>query len=213
MRGSAHALHRDRPRGEAPPALAELYEADRATFGHVPNFTRAFSLRPGVYAAWRELNGAIKAGMDLRRYELATVAAARRLRSSYCMLAHGSVLADRFLDPDALRAIVADHREAGLDAVDVAVMDLAEKVADDATAVTQDDIDRLRGLGLTDPEILDVVLAAAARCFFSKVLDGVGALPDREYAAQARARAARGADRRASDRGLAISRRARRPRW
>jgi hypothetical protein len=26
------------------------------------------------------------------------------------------------------------------------------------------------------------VLAAAARCFFSKVLDGVGALPDREYA-------------------------------
>jgi uncharacterized peroxidase-related enzyme len=169
------------PEEKAPPALAELYEADRATFGYVPNLTRAFSLRPGVYAAWRELNGAIKAGMDLRRYELATVAAARRLRSSYCMLAHGSVLADRFLEPDSLRAIVADHREAGLDAVDVAVMDLAEKVADDATAVTQDDVDRLRGLGMTDPEILDVVLAAAARCFFSKVLDGVGALPDREY--------------------------------
>jgi uncharacterized peroxidase-related enzyme len=168
---------------DASGALAELYESDRANFGHLPNFTQAFSLRPDVYAAWRQLNGTIKAGMDLRRYELATVAAARRLRSSYCMLAHGSVLADKFLEPDALRAVVADHRTSGLEAVDVAVMDLAEKVADDATAVTQADIDGLRSLGLSDTEILDVVLAAAARCFFSKVLDGLGAQPDHQYAA------------------------------
>src|SRR5262249_55021303 len=143
------------PKDEAPPALAELYEADRAKFGYVPNLTRAFSLRPGVYAAWRELIGAIQAGMEPRRHELATGAAAHNLRSSYCMLAHGSVLTNRFLEPDALRAIVADHRDSGLDDVDVAVMDLAEKVAEDATAVTQADIDRLRDLGLTDPEILD----------------------------------------------------------
>ena len=63
----------------------------------------------------------------------------------------------------------------------MAIMDLAEKVAEDATAVTQADVDRLRALGLSDPEILDVVLAAAARCFFSKVLDGVGAQADRQY--------------------------------
>jgi len=169
------------PKDQAPPVLAELYEADRQKFGYVPNLTRAFSLRPGVYAAWRELIGQIQAGMELRRYELATVAAAGRLRSSYCMLAHGSVLTTRFMEPEALRAIVADHRNSGLDEVDVAVMDLAEKVADDATSVTQADIDRLRELGLSDPEILDIVLAAAARCFFSKVLDGVGALPDAEY--------------------------------
>ena len=55
------------------------------------NHERAFAERPEVYAAWQQLNGSIKAGMDLRRYELATLAAARRLRSSYCCLAHGSV--------------------------------------------------------------------------------------------------------------------------
>ncbi len=170
------------PEAEAPEALAQLYAADRTAFGQVPNFTRAFSLRPDVYAAWRQLNGAIKATMDARRYELATIAAARRLRSSYCMLAHGSVLVDRFLEPDAVRAIVADHRSAGLDAADVAVMDLADKVADDATSVTRADIDRLRSLGLGDDEILDVVAAAAARCFFSKVLDGLGAQADARYA-------------------------------
>jgi uncharacterized peroxidase-related enzyme len=163
-------------------AVARMYETDRAIFGALPNLTQAFSLRPDAYAAWRQLNGAIKATMDLRRYELATVAAARRLRSSYCMLAHGSVLLDKFLEPDQLRAVAEDYRTADLDAVEIAVMDLADKVAQDATSVTQEDVDRLRDLGLDDGEILDVVLAAAARCFFSKALDAVGAAPDAHYA-------------------------------
>jgi uncharacterized peroxidase-related enzyme len=169
---------------DATGATAEIYAADRELSGFLPNFTQAFSLRPEVYSAWRQLNGAIKGGMDLRRYELATLAAATRLRSSYCTLAHGSVLIDRgFLEPDVVRAAVSDHRDAGLDEVEVAVMDLASKVVDDATSVEQADIDRLRSLGLSDQDILDVVLAAAARCFFSKVLDGVAAEPDPKYAA------------------------------
>ncbi len=163
-------------------ATAELYAAEEEAFGFLPNLVRAFSLRPEVYFAWKQLNGAVKAGMDLRRYELATLAAATRLRSSYCTLAHGSVLIDRgFLEPDAVRAAVADHRSAGLDEVDVAVMDLAAKVATDATSVEMADTDRLRSLGLSDQDILDVVLAAAARCFFSTVLDAVGAEPDEKY--------------------------------
>jgi uncharacterized peroxidase-related enzyme len=150
--------------------------------GYVPNFAAAFSARPTVYAAWMQLNGAIKSNMDLRRYELATVAAARRLRSSYCALAHGTVLSDQFLGPDKVREVVTDHHEAGLDDIDVAVMDLADQVAADASAVTAQDIDRLRRLGLSDADILDVVLAAAARCFFSKTLDGLGVEPDARFA-------------------------------
>ena len=143
------------------------------------NYERAFEPRPAVYAAWQQLNGAIKAEMDLRRYELATLAAARRLRSSYCCLAHGTVLAERFGEPVA--QIAADHRAAGLDQVDVAVMDLAEQVADDATSVSEADLQRLRDRGLSQEEIMDVVLAAAARCFFSKTLDALGVQPDSGY--------------------------------
>jgi uncharacterized peroxidase-related enzyme len=170
------------PENQATGPVAEAYETDRQAFGALPNFTKGFSLRPEVYAAWRQLNGAIKGNMDLRRYELATVAAARRLRSSYCTLAHGSVLVDQFLSPETVRAVVTDHHSAGLDAVDVAVMDLADKVVDDATGVTEADFERLRSLGLGDAEITDVVLAAAARCFFSKALDGLGIEPDAKYA-------------------------------
>jgi uncharacterized peroxidase-related enzyme len=144
------------------------------------NYELAFAQRPEVYAAWQQLNGAIKAGMELRRYELATLAAARRLRSSYCCLAHGSVLIERFGEP--VREIALDHRDAGLDEVDVAVMDLAEKVVDDATSIGDADLQPLRDLGLGEAEIMDVVLAAAARCFFSKTLDALGVRPDASYA-------------------------------
>jgi uncharacterized peroxidase-related enzyme len=145
----------------------------------VPNHGAAFATQPEIYAAWQQLNGAIKDSMDLRRYELATLAAARRLRSSYCCLAHGSVLVERFGEP--VREIALDHRSAGLDEVDVAVMDLAERVVDDATSIEDADLQRLRDLGLSDTDIMDVVLAAAARCFFSKTLDAIGVLPDARY--------------------------------
>ena len=143
------------------------------------NYERAFAERPEVLAAWGALNGAIKQGMDLRRYELVTLAAARRLRSSYCCLAHGTVLLEQFDAP--VREIALDHRAAGLDAVDVAVMDLAERVVDDATSIGDADLQPLRELGLSETEIMDVILAAAARCFFSKVLDALGVEPDASY--------------------------------
>jgi alkylhydroperoxidase family enzyme len=143
------------------------------------NFERAFEPRPGVYEAWGRLNGSIKEGMDLRRYELATFAAARRLRSSYCSLAHGLVLRDRLGEP--VLDIATARESAGLDEVDLAVMELAERVVDDASSIGEGDVQRLRDLGLSETEIMDVVLAAAARCFFSKTLDGLRVQPDASY--------------------------------
>jgi len=87
------------------------------------------------------------------------------------------VLADQFLGEEAVAALPT-----GLDEADRAVVELAEHVVDDATSITEADIDRLRTLGLSDGEIVDVVLAAAARCFFSKTLDALGAEPDSAFA-------------------------------
>jgi alkylhydroperoxidase family enzyme len=89
------------------------------------------------------------------------------------------VLASQFGEP--VRDIVLDRRAAGLDEIDVAVMDLAERVVADATSIGDADLRPLRDLGLTQTEIMDVVLAAAARCFFSKALDALGVLPDAGY--------------------------------
>ncbi|KGM16539.1 carboxymuconolactone decarboxylase family protein [Actinotalea fermentans] len=167
---------------EAEPDVQALFEADREALGFVREYTRVFAHRPAVYAAWAQLNGAVKASMDLRTYELATVAAARRLRSSYCCLAHGQVMLRRgMLDADGLRCAVADEPTDQLSERDRAVMALADAVAAGAADMTDEHLAPLRALGVPDDEILSVVLAAAARCFFSTVLDAVGAQPDRDF--------------------------------
>jgi uncharacterized peroxidase-related enzyme len=168
--------------GDAPGAVQELFDEERTGRGYVPNYLRLLGHRPDVYQAWGELVGSIRANMDPRRYELATIAAARRLRSTYCMLAHGKVLMDGLVASEAMRAIAVDHHSAGLDEIDVAVMDFADKIVTDAASVTQGDVDRLRELGLTDLEVLDVALAASARCFFSKAIDALGVEADAAYA-------------------------------
>jgi hypothetical protein len=71
------------PPAAATGALKEIYERDLKANGYVPNHARALSLKPEVLLAWRVLIGAIREGMDPRRYELATVVAAGRLRCTY----------------------------------------------------------------------------------------------------------------------------------
>ena len=69
-------------------------------------------------------------------------------------------------------------RRSGARPQDRAVYQFAAKVAADAASVDADDVERLRTAGLTDAEIADVVFAASARCFFTAVLDGLGAQLD-----------------------------------
>jgi uncharacterized peroxidase-related enzyme len=142
-----------------------------------------FSLRPAVYTAWRELVKSIRGTIRLRQYELVTLGAARALGCRACVSAHGNVLLrNGIVDRPQLEALVRDVHAAGLEPLEVAMMELGEKVAVDAGAVTLEDITALRAFGLTDAAILDVVLVAAARSFYSKTLDALGVPPSPELA-------------------------------
>ncbi len=159
-----------------------MYEQAQTNPGYVPNYVKVFSPRPQVMAAWGVLLGSIRANLDARRYELVTLAAARALRSSYCMLAHGLVLRQQFYAPEQVMAISDDFAQAGLAPADVAIMAYAEQIVRDASSVTEADVQGLRDHGLSDAEIFDVAAATAARCFFSKMLDALGAEANSVYA-------------------------------
>ena len=158
-----------------------MYESEKAGKGYVPNFAKIFSPHPKVMGAWRNLIKSIIEHMDTRRYELITIAAAGKLHSSYCMLAHGSVLKDKFFSSEQLNEIINNPDSPLLTPVEKAIMKFAGKIVIDATSINQMEIDNLRNLGLKDEEIFDIVTAAAARCFFSKTLDALGAEPDQIY--------------------------------
>lgn len=170
------------PEEEAAGKIKDLYEASQENAGYIPNYLRLFSHRPEVYEAWDALLKSIRKHLRLRRYELVTLAAAKELDCTYCMLAHGSVfLNSGEVDEAQLIAIAQDYHNAQLAPDEVAIMDYVQKVIAHASTVTQADVDKLKQFGLSDEDILDITLAATARSFFSKTLDALSAEPDAKY--------------------------------
>ena len=166
---------------EAQGPVAEVYDEIERRVGYLPNWAQAFSLRPEVWRAWDGLINAIRARLTVREYELAALAAAKALRSSYCALAHGRVLAEKVFDGPTVTAIVTNSASAPLTPAERVMMSFVEKIVDSADRISQDDVAALRKHGYTDEAIFDIAAAAAARCFFSKLLDAIGAQPDAVY--------------------------------
>jgi uncharacterized peroxidase-related enzyme len=167
---------------ESDESVADWYDKQRTAWGYLPNYAPAFATRPDIAHAWNALNTTIREGMQRRRFELATISAARALRSTYCTAAHSKFLRDIVGDEGSMRATTDGSGGAGLDAADHAVMDFAAHVVTDAASISAADVQRLRESGLNDRDIADVVFAAAARAFFATVLDALGVEADPQLA-------------------------------
>lgn len=157
------------PEDEATGEVAAFYDDDLETIGYVPSHTKAMARNPAAYRAFEDLIRSVAEPLGLRRYELVTLAAARGTASRHCRLAHG-VKSLSLFDEEQLERIALDYRDAGLTDAEVAMMGFAERVARDASSMTDDDVVRLRTAGFDDQEIVDIVIAASARVYLGSVL-------------------------------------------
>jgi uncharacterized peroxidase-related enzyme len=157
---------------EATGLVAELYQEDIDAQGYVASHTAVMALNPEAVRAWEGLIRAIARPLGMRRYELVTLAAARGLRSRHCLLAHGARTLALIDEPELVR-IARDYRDADLSEAEVEMMAFAERVSRDASAMTDEDSRRLRAVGFTDREIVDIALAAAARNYYSRAIQAL----------------------------------------
>ncbi len=162
------------PETEATGAVHDMYQRQKDHWGYVPNYATVFSHRPELMSRWARLLAEVRRPTDDYRYELVTFAAAAQLNNSACSLAHGGKLA-AMIGMDDVLAIADGKEESVLAPVDVAIVRLARDVARDAGAITSAQVHALRTeFGLGEAEIFDIAAIAAARCFFTKVLDAMG---------------------------------------
>ena len=164
------------PVADAKGQVRDMYARQQQRWGYVPNYALAFCHRPELMGLWANLLAGIRRTIAPRTFELATLAAAHELRNTACSLAHGQALTTFFSDDEVCAIANGDYT--CLTEAEAAMVRLARKVAADAAAVTQADIDAMRSHGFGEGEIFDVVITAAARAFFTKVLDGVGVQAD-----------------------------------
>lgn len=167
--------------GDSRDEVRAMYAREEKDWGFVPDYARVFCHRPRVMECWSHLLGEIRRPVDAYRIELATFAAAYESRHSPCSLAHGAKLAE-IIGKEALLAIAAGREEEVLDPTDVAIWRYARQIARDASQITAEDIEELReSHGLSDKEIFDIAANAASRCFFTKLLDGLGVDADSAF--------------------------------
>jgi uncharacterized protein YciW len=171
--------------GEPPQSdlLERFYEKERRDDGYVRNTTRVWCWRPDVLRAFYDARAVLMADSELSWADAAVLfaAAAAAREDSYCALHWGGQVAADF-GTDTAVAVVRDD----LLAVDPRVAALAgwaRRVARDPNAVTAQDVDELRAVGLTDKAVCEATMLVAWRVAFLTVNDALGAAPDAELAA------------------------------
>lgn len=77
-------------------------------------------------------------------------------------------------DPTLLALARADLEAAGLPPAERALLEFVRLVTQHAHRTTDEDVERLRGLGWTDPQMAECVYITALFAFFNRVADAFG---------------------------------------
>jgi uncharacterized peroxidase-related enzyme len=145
---------------ELPGDLCGLFRKARDKIGFVPNVLRAYSFRPERLRAWfahyKQLHEPTQ-NLDAAEREMIAVAVSMANGCLYCLVAHGAALREALGDPILADKITLGHRRAGLDERRTAILDFAVKVTERPLECDPEDLERLKGFGLTEEEVWDVV--------------------------------------------------------
>lgn len=168
---------------EAAGKIAEIYAAQKAQLGFVMSAARCLTSREDLLPVYTDFVNTMRGNFTLspRDWRIITLIAAREVKSTYCSMVYGKQLIADLGSKDMVLAVQRDFRHSGLPPRDVVMLTYAEKVARDASQVTQADIDSLRKAGFTDANISDIALCAAFRCFIGRFFDAVGAGPEAAF--------------------------------
>jgi alkylhydroperoxidase family enzyme len=107
-----------------------------------------------------------------------TATAAER-KDSYCSLAWGTRLAT-LIDDETAAQVIAGDRAPELSERESALAAWARGVVRDPNSTTENDVARLRAVGLDDGEIFEATAFVGFRLAFSAINDALGAAPDKE---------------------------------
>ncbi len=137
------------------------YETDRA--GFTPNVFLAYAYRPAQFRAFFAYYDAIVEESPLAREEIEMVIVATSGTNDclYCVVAHGALLRIYAEDPYLAEQLATNYRTANISDAHRAMCDLAVKLTERPTAVTDDDIDQLRDHGFSLEAIWDIASLTA----------------------------------------------------
>jgi uncharacterized peroxidase-related enzyme len=143
---------------DLPDDIRERIEDERDRAGFIPNVFLAYAYRPAQFRAFFEYYDAIVDESPLAREEIEMIIVATSGANDclYCVVAHGALARIYAEDPHIAEQLATNHRTADISDQHKAMCDLAVKLTNHPTEVTDTDIERLHDHGFSMEEIWDI---------------------------------------------------------
>jgi uncharacterized peroxidase-related enzyme len=168
---------------EVPPdeQASATFKLINDSFGFIPNFFRAQTMRSDLIDTEVQLMGAIllKEGALTRQQKeyLFLVCSAANL-STYCVTSHCEIVRMLGIAGPEPEQVALDHTSTNLPVVLKALLNFALKLNGQQAKVGRQDIDALRTYGYSDQQIMETVVVVGFAKFANLVAFGLGTVPD-----------------------------------
>jgi uncharacterized peroxidase-related enzyme len=153
----------------------------RETFGFLPNFFRAQTLRPELIEPQMNFIGSIMVApgaLDRRQKEYVFLVCSAANLSTYCVTAHCEIVRMLHIEGPEPDQIAINHLATDLPIADKALLSFALKLNRNGKKVCSDDVDELRTYGFSDEQILETILMVGIAQYANVVSFGLGTVPD-----------------------------------
>lgn len=167
-----------------PEDIRERIDAVSEKSGFVPNVFSVLSHRPDEFRAFFAYHDALMekpSGLTKGEREMIVVVTSAMNHCLYCVIAHGAIVRIREKNPRLADQLATDYTRADITERQVIMLDFACLVADQASEVSDDDIDELREYGFTDEDIWDIGAITAFFAMSNRLAGLTDMMPNDEF--------------------------------
>lgn len=163
-------------RSDVSDEVRAVYDEIEGAFGMVPNLFKTYAHFPALLRANWEKTRTLMLGGRLPRplKEMIAIVVSRANACQYCVAAHGMMLQQLGFGEEQVRALEVDIERADLSEKERAILAFAQKSTTTPLRVTNQDVERLKGYGLSDAEIVEAQGVMELFTGYNKFIDSLG---------------------------------------
>ena len=169
---------------ELPDDIRKRIDTVSEKSGFVPNVFSVLAHRPDEFRAFFAYHDALMekdSGLSKGEREMIVVVTSAMNNCLYCVVAHGAIVRIREKNPRLADQLATDYTRADITERQMAMLDFASLVADQAAQVTDDDLEELRDHGFSMDDIWDIGAIAAFFALSNRMAGLTDMLPNDEF--------------------------------
>jgi uncharacterized peroxidase-related enzyme len=152
--------------------------------GFIPNVFLTLAFRPDEFRAFFAYHDALMekdGGLTKAEREMIVVATSSANQCQYCVIAHGAILRIRAKNPLLADQVAVNYRKADITPRQLAMLDFAMKVSQEAQLVSEADFAVLSEHGFSQDDIWDIAAISAFFALSNRIANVTAMRPNDEF--------------------------------